>query len=180
MELFVCFITEAKLSNTNLDVVFIQEAEHTRLTLVGRDDADAKVQFFFACRHFDTAVLLAAFFSDVDIGQDFDPGDDRTELTFRQSISFVQHTVNSVANSNAVFEGFDVDIRGPQLNGFGDHQLDQTHDRGAAVLGGFPIFTTVIIDRFGKVNRGVGEFLQNRVSLFTFDLTVLAVDFERD
>ena len=43
-------------------------------------------------------------------------------------------TVDSVANADPVLERLDVDVGGPQLDRLGDHQLDQPHDRGTALV----------------------------------------------
>jgi hypothetical protein len=69
-----------------------------------------------------------------------------------------------------------VDIGGPQLHGFLDHQLHHPHHGCAILINGFVVARDRCRLGFGKVDRRIGEFLEHRVRRFTFDLTVVLVD----
>ena len=51
-----------------------------------------------------------------------------------RAIALDQHAVNAVANADSIFERLDMDIRRPQLHGFGDDHLDEPDDRGAGFI----------------------------------------------
>ena len=61
------------------------------------------------------------------------------------------------------------------MNGFGDHQVHQANNGRAAFVDHF-VVGDVFVHRFGEVDCGIGEFLQNRVSRFAFYLAVQTVN----
>ena len=164
------------MADADPNVVFVQKSQDGRLTVVGGDHTDPQIQLFFANGDLDPPVLWPSPLGDVDPGEDFDSGQDGPQLSSGQRISFVQDSVNAIADSDAVFERFDMDVRGPELDGFVDHQLDQANDRGARFVDQFLFSRIDVIDGFGKVNCGICEFLQDRVGRFPFDLTVQPVN----
>ncbi len=146
------------------------------MTVIGRDDAHPQIEFFFANRDLDATVLGSPSFGNVDSGEDLDPRQDGSQLPPGQRVAFVQHAVDAVPNSDAIFKWFHMDIRSPQLNSFGNHQLYQSHDRGTGLVDDFFGTGDLIVDGFGKVDRRIGKFLQDRVGRFPLDLTVQPVD----
>ena len=65
--------------------------------------------------------------------QNFDAREIGTQQTARGAVTFNQDAVNPVADADPVLKRLDVDIRGSELHGFLDHQLDQA-DHGGTVL----------------------------------------------
>ena len=116
-------IAEAELLDPDLDVVFIEKSHNGGLSVVGRDDRDTQVEFFFADGNLDPTVLGAASFGDVHFGENLDPGEDGSEQPSRWAVAFDQDTVDPVSDADAVFERLDVDIGCPKLNGFLNHQV---------------------------------------------------------
>ena len=122
------------MPDADLDVVLVQQPHHRRLAVAGGDDADAEIQFFFAHRDLDPAVLGAPSFGDVQLGENLDAGGDGAQQAAGRAIAFDQHAVDPVADADAILERLDVDVRSPQLNGFLDQQLHQPDDGGAVLV----------------------------------------------
>ena len=143
--------------------------------MIGGDDADSQVQLLVANGDFDSSVGGSPFFGDVDFGQDFDASNDRRKHPAWGTFAFNADAINSIADSYSILEWFDMNIAGPQLNRFGNHQIDQANNGGGAVVNGFFVCRFAALG-LGKVDGCVSEFLQHRVSRFTFDLTVILVN----
>ena len=125
---------QAQLANAHLDAVLVQQPHDDRLAVVGRDDADAQVEFLLAHGDLDPAVLGASAFGDVEFGQNLDTREDGTQQSPGGAIAFDQHAVDPVPDADPVLERLDVDVRRPQLHGLLDHQVDQPHDRGTVFV----------------------------------------------
>ena len=143
--------------------------------MVGRDDTDTEVKLLVTHGDFDPSVRRTPLLGDIDFGQDFDPGDDRREHSSGGILTFNANAIDSIPNSDTILEWFDVNIACTQLDRFLNHQVYQANHRCGTVidilLGLFAIGVS-----FGEVDRRVGEFLKHRVSRFTLDLPVIAVD----
>ena len=122
---------QAELADADLDVVLVQEPHHARLAVVGRQHADPQVELLVAGGDLDAAVLAAAAFGDVHLGQNLDAGEQGPQQPPRGAVALDQHAVDPVANPHPVLERLDVDVRRPQLHRLADHQLHEPHDRGA-------------------------------------------------
>ena len=96
--------------------------------LLGKN-ADAQVVIVAADAGFDAAVLRPALLGNVDAGHDLQAGDQGREQPLGRVVAFDQSAVNSIADADAILERFDVDVAGPHLDGFFDHQVDQADDR---------------------------------------------------
>ena len=48
VEDLVVLLRESKLPNADLDVVFVEQAEDARLTVIGRDDRNSEIELFLA------------------------------------------------------------------------------------------------------------------------------------
>ena len=127
-------LRQAQLPDADLDVVLVQEPHHARLAMVGGQHADPQVELLAAGGDLDPAVLAAAAFGDVHLGQNLDAGEQGPQQPPRRAVALDQHAVDPVANPHPVFERLDVDVRGPQLHRLADHQLHQPHDRGAGLV----------------------------------------------
>ena len=143
--------------------------------MVGRDHADAEVELLVADGDLDAAVLGAAAFGDVDLGENLDTRQEGAQQPPGGAVAFDQHAVDAVADPDAILERLDVDVGGPQLHRFGDHQLHQPDDRGA-VLVDFVFAGPALVFGLGEVDRRVGEFLEHRVGALALRLAVVAVD----
>ena len=170
------FLRQAELPDADLDVVLVEQPHDARLAVVGRQHADAEVELLVAGGDLDAAVLAAAALGDVHLGENLDAAQQGAEQTPRRAVAFDQHAVDAVADADAVFERLDVNVRSPQLDRFGDHQLDEPDDRGAGFIDDVVGVARGVVFGFGEVDRRVGEFLQHRVGRFAVDLAVVAVD----
>src|SRR4030095_13745419 len=127
-KLLEVIVRQAELANADLNIVFVQDPHDHRLAVVRRDDADAEVQILVAGSNFDAAVLRAAPLGNVHLSQNLDAGNDGPEQAARWAIALMQNSIDPVANANHLFEGLDVDVRGPELHGLFDHQIDKAND----------------------------------------------------
>src|SRR5262249_40670815 len=137
---------------------------------------DTKIELLFTHRNLDTTVLWSAAFRNVHFGQNLDTRQNGTQQTLGWAVAFQKHAVDPVPNPNPIFKRFDVDIRRPNLDRFGDNQMPQPNDRSAGFIDLFIGRGGDIIGGFGEVDRGIGKFLQNRVGRFAFCLAVMPVD----
>ena len=87
----------------------------------------------------------------------------------------MQHSVNPVANPDPILKRLDVNVRSSQLNRFANHQLHEP-DHGSGRLVSPFLDTKLGVRGFCEVDGGIREFLQHRVSRFTFDLPIISVD----
>ena len=87
--------------------------------MVGRNDTDPEVQLFVADGDLDPTVGGSTFFRDIDFGQDFDPSDDGRQHPPGGTFAFDALSIDAVPNPDTFLERFDVDVGGPQLDGFG-------------------------------------------------------------
>ena len=90
----------------------VEHAEHHRFAVAGRQTRNAEVDRAAVELHFDTAVLRAPPFRDVQPGDDLDAADDRQRQILRRLRHFVQRAVHAVADAEFVFERFEVDVGG--------------------------------------------------------------------
>src|SRR5439155_12590073 len=120
----------------HLNTGAVQDTHDYRLSVVGRQDADAQIEVLARDGHLDTAVLGASLFRDVDRPHDLDTRHHRGQEAPRRRVALDQDTVDAVAHPDAVGERLDVDVAGPQADGLGDDQVDQLDHRGVGVLGG--------------------------------------------
>ena len=102
--------------------------------MVGGDHADSQVEFLLAHGDLDPPVLGAPSFGDIELGENLDTREDGTQQPSGRAVALDQHAVDAVADADPVLERLDVDVRGPQLHGFADHQLDQANDRGTVLV----------------------------------------------
>ena len=77
----------------------------------------------------DTAVLRQAALGDIELREDFEPGDHRRLELARRRLDLVENTVDPVAHLELVFEGLDVHVRGAAFEGADQHLIDQPDDR---------------------------------------------------
>ena len=101
------------------------------------DDRDADVDLGVVEPDFDAAVLGQALFGDVEMTEDFDAGNDGwlEPLELRRHGHLLQFTVNPVADSELVLEGFQMHIGGAQFDGVFEDLVDEPDD-GCLVFGG--------------------------------------------
>ena len=125
---------EPQLADADLDVVFVQQPHDAGLAVVGRDDADPQVELLVAHGDLDPPVGRSPLFGDVDLGQDLDAGDDRREHPAGGAFAFDADAVDPIADPDPILKRLDMDVAGPQLDRFLDHQVDQPDHRGAAVV----------------------------------------------
>ncbi|MNV32644.1 hypothetical protein D3C71_1239860 [compost metagenome] len=109
--------------------IAIQQAHHHAFTVRGRHGAHAQVQLLALHAQHDAPVLRQAAFGDVQPRHDLDAADHRGGQVGGRALAFDQHPVHAVAHLQAVLEGFDVDVRGTQLEGTLDDQVDQADHR---------------------------------------------------
>ena len=175
LEPAVVVFGESEVADADFDAVPIENSHHDRLAPVCWQDADPEVEFFLAGTGLDPPVLGSSFFGDVHFGHDLDSRDNRGQKSPGWAVTFDQHTVNAVADADAVFEGFDMDIAGPHRDRFGDDQVNQPDDRGAVLVtfgGGLGLGHLCL----GEIDLGFCEFLQHRVDRLGFTLSVVSVD----
>ena len=120
---------EPELADTDFDVVFVQQSHHTGLAMVGGDNANSQIELFVANGDLDSPIGGASFLGYVDLGEDLDACDDGREHSAWGVFSLHTNAINPVADSNTVLERFDMDVAGPELDRFLDHQIDQPDDR---------------------------------------------------
>ena len=77
----------------------------------------------------DAAVLGQPAFGDIELREDFEPGDHRRLELARRRLGFVENAVDPVANLELVFEGLDVHVRGAAFEGAHQHLVDQPDHR---------------------------------------------------
>ena len=131
-EAFVVSFAKAQLNQTNANVVFIQNTHDDRLSVRSRNNRNAQVQLFFAKRQLNTTVLSSTTLCNIELRKNFKTRDQSALKTFRQGFAFDQLTVDSIANTNAIFKRLNVNIRRAQLNGFRNNLVAQTHDGSVA------------------------------------------------
>ena len=137
-----------------------------RLAVVGREHADAQVEFLAADGDLDPAVLGAALLGDVDLRHDLDAGEHGAQQPAGRAVALDQHAVDPVADADPVLERLDVDVGGPQL-----HRLliirCTSLTTGALVSStSSPPPSSLAFFGLGEVDGRVGELLQHRVDRF--------------
>ena len=173
LERAVVLFAETEVTDTDLDVVAIEDTHDHCLTVAGGEQADPHVEIFTAHAGLDPAVLRLSFFGDINTGHDFDTRNERRVQPARRRIAFDQFAVDAVADADFVVKRLDVDVAGPHVDGFGDHQIDEFDDRGAVVVdntGGRGQLG------FGEVDGRFGEFGDHRIDRFGLALPVMAVN----
>ena len=86
--------------------------------------------------HFDPPILGQATLADVKFGHDFDAGDQGIPKPQRRIHDLGEGAVNSIADTEILFVGLDVDVAGPAVYSLGQNNVDEFDNRrlGAALL----------------------------------------------
>ncbi len=168
-------LRQPQLADADLDVVLVQQPHHARLAMVGGQHAHPQIQLFIAHRHLDPPILGPPAFGDIHFAHDLDPGQQGAQQASGGTVPFDQHAINAVANADAVFERFNVNVRGPQLHRFVDDQVGQADDRRAGFV---DLLFRSRLHRlgFGEIDRRIGEILQHRVGALAVQRAVVLID----
>ena len=120
---------EPKFVHVEHDAALVQDPEDDRFPVNRRDGGDPEVNLLPFHPEHDPPVLREAPLGDVQLGHDFEPGDDRRLEAFRGRFHVVQHAVDPVPHPEMILERFQVNVRGPPFDGPGDDQVHETDDR---------------------------------------------------
>src|SRR5690606_10702299 len=145
-------------ADTDFDVFFVQQPHDDRLAVIGRDNADANIKIFPAHDDLDTTVLGSTLLGDADVAHDFETCPNGTQQPPRRAVAFHQHAVDSVTDPDPIFEWFNVDVAGTQIDRFGEDQVHQP-DNGGIAVGIIQRGRRLQVRRF---DAGVGKFLEHR------------------
>ena len=128
-------LAETEVLDAHHDVAAVEDAHDARLAVAGGEHADAQVVMLLAEADLDAAVLAAALFGDVHAGHDLDAGKQRHEELAGRVVAFGQHAVDTVANTDALGERFDVNVAGAIVDRLLDDEVDQADNGGVALVG---------------------------------------------
>jgi hypothetical protein len=112
----------------------VQKPHHQALPVRGGQGADADIQIPPLDLHPDTAVLRLALLRDVHAGHDLTAGQKRGLKPFRSGAHLAANAVDPEPNPDAIFHGFDVDIRSAVLHRVGNHLKRETNDGGVLLI----------------------------------------------
>ena len=159
----VVFLAETKVANADLDVVFVQKTHDHRLAMIGGQNTDTDIQVLlgFVQHHFDPAVLRPAFFRDVDRPHDLQTCQNGSVKPAWWAFALDEHAVDAVPDADAVLEGLDVDIAGPQLDRLGENEIDQLDDRRVGFF--HPGGHTGQVIVFERLKLRIGELREERI-----------------
>ena len=105
----------------------IQNAEHYRLTEGGRQRGETKIDLFTRNHRANAPVLREPSLGDVQVGHDLQTRGHGRGQMLRWWRHFVEGPIDAVADLELVFEGFEVDVRGPILHSLHQDQVDELH-----------------------------------------------------
>ena len=143
--------------------------------MVGGEHAHAKIVILAVGRELDPAVLRAAAFCDIQLGEDFDAGKNGTEETAGRVVSLHEPAVDAVANPHAILKRLDMNVAGAEHHGLGDDEVDEFHHRRVGRVVGI-LIGRLLDGRFREIDRRVGEFLEHGVGTLAVAGTVVTVD----
>ncbi len=124
---------EADAVEIEADVAAVEHANDAAFAEHGGQDADAHIDGVAADVQFDTAILRQAAFGDVEVGHDLDTGGDGHGEMARRRHHFIENAVAAVAHLVFIFEGLEMNIAGPVLDGQEHDHVEQLAD-GSGVL----------------------------------------------
>ncbi len=128
------------------DALAVEDSQDHALAEHGGKGGDTKIDLLAQNPQLDAPVLGKPPFGDVQLGHDFYPGYDRGLEPLGGRLHVMENAVDAIAHLKIALERLPVNIAGPQLDGPGDEQVDQSNDRrlGGKVLQMINI--TVIVD----------------------------------
>ena len=94
------------------------------------NDGNADVHFAIIDADLDAAILRQALLGDVEMAENLDAGNDGRlkPLELGRDRYFLEHAIDTVANTKLVFERFEMNVRRPQFDGVAQHLVDETDD----------------------------------------------------
>ena len=114
--------------------LFIQQTQHHPLAVGRRQGGDADIHFAAADLERDAPVLGHALLGDVQLGHDLDPRHQQGRQFALGLHHLTQDAVDTKADHQAFFEGFDVDVRGVLFDRLAEDGVDQADDRRVVFL----------------------------------------------
>ena len=110
----------------------IEHAQHHAFAELRGQGGDAQIDVAPGDVFLDAAVLGQAALRDIHIGHDLDAGDDGQRQVPGRGRHFVKRAVHAVTNLELVFEGLEVNVAGPVLDGLVHDQIDKA-DNGRGI-----------------------------------------------
>ena len=123
----VLFGREAEFRAREVEGALIQHADHEFFAVDGGQRGDAEVVIGAVDGHADAAVLRDAAFGYGDSRKNFQTGADGRVTFDGEFRTHLQIAVDTVADFDGLFKGFDVDIAGAEGNRLFDDGIDQAH-----------------------------------------------------
>src|SRR6185369_349306 len=106
-----------------------EDAQHDAFAVDVRRGGHAQVDLMAAYGDTHAPVLGKSALRDVKPGHDLDARDDGGFLLRRKGLDIVQRAVDAQTHLEIVFGRLEVDIRGAQVDGAGDHRVDRANHR---------------------------------------------------
>ena len=119
---------ESKFIETHVDSAFVEDPHNDFFAIHGRQGGNPEIVIFSGDGHRNSVILWDPLFSDVHVGDNFEPAGQWHVHFFGKLHTVRKHAVNSIAHSDAFFLRFYVDVGSFVDNGLRNDEVREPDD----------------------------------------------------